>query len=180
MQRKSVLAKTVLKNTIYYSSSILAVNLISLLVIIFLARILKPELFGIYSLSIAIISLFLILADLGINSATTRYIAEAISKNDKSLAASYSRFFLSLKLLLSFLIVFFVLLLSPKLSEIFDKPIKEPLMVLSLFLFFISINNLFNAMANAMNDFRINLLNSVLQNSSKLFFTVALVILGLS
>ncbi|MEM4575250.1 MAG: flippase [Archaeoglobaceae archaeon] len=175
-----MLAKTVLKNTIYYSSSILAVNLISLLVIIFLARILKPELFGIYSLSIAIISLFLILADLGINSATTRYIAEAISKNDKSLAASYSRFFLSLKLLLSFLIVFFVLLLSPKLSEIFDKPIKEPLMVLSLFLFFISINNLFNAMANAMNDFRINLLNSVLQNSSKLFFTVALVLLGLS
>ncbi|MEM4702151.1 MAG: polysaccharide biosynthesis C-terminal domain-containing protein, partial [Archaeoglobaceae archaeon] len=85
-----------------------------------------------------------------------------------------------LKLLLSFLIVFFVLLLSPKLSEIFDKPIKEPLMVLSLFLFFISINNLFNAMANAMNDFRINLLNSVLQNSSKLFFTVALVLLGLS
>ncbi|MEM0315894.1 MAG: oligosaccharide flippase family protein, partial [Archaeoglobaceae archaeon] len=81
-----MLARTVMKNVIYNSSSLLIANLTGLIVVIFLARTLKPELFGIYTLSLSIIYIFSIFADLGINSAITRYIADAVAKNDYNLA----------------------------------------------------------------------------------------------
>lgn len=179
-QISSVLARTVMKNVIYNSSSLLITNLIGLIVVIFLARVLKPELFGIYSLSLSVIYVFSIFADLGINSAATRYIADAVAKNDPSLAGGYLRFLLVFKLSLTFAVVAVVVLSSATLSRIFDKPIAEPLLFLSLFLLFSSMNSLFLSVANAMNDFRLNFLNSTISGTSKLFLTLLFIFLGFS
>ncbi|MEM2070925.1 MAG: oligosaccharide flippase family protein, partial [Archaeoglobaceae archaeon] len=68
-----MLAKQVFRNFIYNASSLLIGNLSGLIVSIYLAKTLKPELFGIYSLVLSIAYLVLSLTDLGINAATTRY-----------------------------------------------------------------------------------------------------------
>lgn len=169
-----------MKNIIYNSSSLLVANFTGLLVVIFLARALKPELFGIYSLSLSIISIFAIFADLGINNAATRYIADAVAKNDFSLAGGYLRFLLNFKLLLTIFIFAVLLFLANSLSRVFEKPIAEPLSILSLFLLFSSIGSLFLGVANAMNDFKLNFLNYTISGVAKLFFTLLLVFLGFS
>lgn len=175
-----MLARTVMKNVIYNSSSILVANLIGLIVVIFLARALKPELFGIYSLSLSIVYIFTILADLGINNATTRYIADAVAKNDYSLAGGYLRFLFKFKLALTLVISAVVAVSATFLSQIFEKPIAEPLLFLSLFLFSSSMSSLLLAIANAMNDFKLNFLNNTVSGVTKLLFTVLLILLGFS
>ncbi|MEM4291243.1 MAG: flippase [Archaeoglobaceae archaeon] len=175
-----MLARTVMKNVIYNSSSLLIANLTGLIVVIFLARTLKPELFGIYTLSLSIIYIFSIFADLGINSAITRYIADAVAKNDYNLAGGYFRFLFKFKLSLTLAIAAIVAVSPNFLSQIFDKPIMEPLLLLSIFLVFSSMNSLFLGIANAMNDFRLNLLSNMISGTTKLFFTFLLVLVGLS
>ncbi|MCS7118474.1 MAG: flippase [Archaeoglobaceae archaeon] len=175
-----MLARTVIKNFIYNSSSIFIANITGLILVIFLARFLKPELFGIYSLSLATISIFSIFADLGINSAATRYIADAVTKNDRDLAGSYSRFLINFKLTLSAFVSILVFLLSETISTVFEKPLSEVLKILSLFIFFSSTSSLFNSMANAMNDFRLNFLSYTVSGILKLSITFLLVFLGLS
>ncbi|MEM0202460.1 MAG: flippase [Archaeoglobaceae archaeon] len=175
-----MLARTVMKNVIYNSSSLLVANLIGLIVVIFLARALKPELFGIYSLSLSIIYIFSIFADLGINSAVTRYIADSVAKNDYSLAGGYFRFLFKFKLSLTLVISAIVAVSASFLSHIFDKPIMEPLLLLSIFLFFSSMNSLFLSVANAMNDFKLNFLSNTISGTTKLFLTLLLVLIGLS
>ncbi len=175
-----MLARTVMKNVTYNSSSLLVANLTGLLVVIFLARALKPELFGIYSLSLSIVYIFAVFTDLGINSATTRYIADAVAKNDYNLAGGYFYFLFKFKFILTLAISAIVAISATSLSQIFEKPIAEPLLILSLFLFLSSMNSLFLSIANAMNDFKLNFLNQTLSGTTKLFFTLLLVFLGLS
>uniref|UniRef100_A0A7J2TLL2 Flippase n=1 Tax=Archaeoglobus fulgidus TaxID=2234 RepID=A0A7J2TLL2_ARCFL len=175
-----MLAQRVFRNVIYNSSSILVANLAGLVVVIFLARALKPELFGIYSLSLSLVYLFSTFADLGINNAATRYIAEAVSKDDRILAGSYSSFLLKIKLFLSVFVAAIVFSISNSVSEIFEKPLAIPLQMLSLFLLFSSLSALLVSMANALNDFRINFINSTIFGLSKLLLTLSFVIIGLS
>lgn len=175
-----MLARTVMKNVIYNSSSLLVASISGLIVVIFLARALGPELFGIYSLSISIAYIFLIFADLGISEAAKRYIADAVAKDDYGLAGGYFRFLFRLKLALSLLVSAIVAIFANPLSQVFGKPIAEPLLILSLFLFLFSIKNLFLGVANAMNDFKLNFFESAISGVAKLLFTFLLILLGLS
>lgn len=175
-----MLARLVLKNLIYKSSSMIIANLIGLITVIYLARALKPELFGLYSLSLSIVGILSIFSDLGINSAATRYIADAMKSSDKKLAGGYARFLLNLKLFLSVSIALALFVLSESISSAFDKPISTLLMLLSIYLVFSSISSLFLGMANAMNDFKADLLNNSISGFSKLLITILLVFLGFS
>lgn len=175
-----MLARQVLKNVLYSSSSTLVANLTGLVTVIFLARALKPELFGLYSLSISTVAIVSVFTDLGIRSAATRYIADAMKLEDYGLAGGYARFLINLKLLLTVLVASALFFLSDFLANVFNKPISDLLRLLSLYLFFTSFNSLLLGMANAMNDFKADFLNSSVSSISKLFLTVLLVILGFS
>jgi len=61
-----VLARIVFRNTVYKTLSVLTANLVGLFVTIYVARALKPELFGIYSLALSVTFLLLTFTDLGI------------------------------------------------------------------------------------------------------------------
>ncbi len=69
------LARKVIKNSIYNSSGILIGNIAGIMLTIILARLLHPELFGIYHLVLAVGFLLLTFTDLGINGALVRYVA---------------------------------------------------------------------------------------------------------
>ncbi len=175
-----MLARQVLKNVLYSSSSTLIANLTGLVTVIFLARALKPELFGLYSLSISAVAIVSIFTDLGIRSAATRYIADAMKLEDYMLAGGYARFLINLKLLLTAVVALALFFLSDFLAYVFNKPISDPLKLLSLYLFFTSLNSLLLGMANAMNDFKADFLNCSVSGISKLFLTVLLVVMGFS
>lgn len=175
-----MLSRIVLKNIIYNSSSVLIQSLIGLIVVIFLARTLKPELFGLYSLSLSLVSVLAIFADLGINSAGTRYIADAVSKHDHSLAGGYFYFLINFKLILTLLVTILLFIFSETISSAFEKPISLLLKILCIYLLFNSFTSLLLAVANAMNDFKANLLINTLSSLSKLILTFLLVLLGLS
>lgn len=116
---------------------------------IFVTRVLMPENFGIYSLSISIAMIFFSLADLGVNKAFMTYIPLYLKKNNKAAAASYFNYLLRIKLLLSFAsAILLVLLAYPLAFVIFKKPsLFAPLVMLGIFVFVLSINSFFEAAA---------------------------------
>ncbi|MEM0302743.1 MAG: flippase [Archaeoglobaceae archaeon] len=175
-----MLSKLVLRNIIYSSSSMIVANLTGLITIIFLARALKPELFGLYSLSLSTVAVISIFSDLGIKSAATRYIADAMKSQDYKLAGGYTHFLLNLKIFLTIIVAVILLLLSEDLASAFDKPISTPLRLLSLYLVFTSISSLLIGMANAMDDFKADFLNYSVSGISKLILTIVLIFLGYS
>ena len=83
------LARKVLKNSIYNSSRVIVSGVGGLIFTILLARLLHPELFGVYHLALAVAFLLLTFADLGINGTVVRYVSYALGKKDETLARSY-------------------------------------------------------------------------------------------
>ncbi len=118
-----MLARRVLQNAIYNSSSVLIGNLAGLVILIYVARVLKPELFGIYSLAISIAFLLMTFTDLGINATVVRYVAYAHGKADVELVRGYIRSLGKFKVFLVLLVASALFLFSDILAiQVFDKP----------------------------------------------------------
>jgi len=114
----------VVKNSAYQFIRIGISRVGGLIFSIILARLLLPELFGIYSLALSIVLIVFTLTDLGIGGTATRYISEALGINNKPLARSYFRYLLKLKGLLVCVAIIIVLLSSKFIANnIFDKPL---------------------------------------------------------
>lgn len=103
---------------------------------ILVARFLLPENFGIYNLAMAIALLLLVSIDTGINQSILRYISEAINKNNKKLAAADARYLFRLKLGITLLLAFLLLIMAYPISYyLFHKPVLFfPLLFMSLYL----------------------------------------------
>jgi len=110
-------------------------NTAGLIVTIYVARVLKPELFGIYSLALSITFLILTFADLGVNGTVTRYVAEALKMRDHALVRGYVRSLGLVKILLS-LLASFILFIVAIYSPIIFKKDLEVLKVLTLYVIF--------------------------------------------
>jgi len=76
------LARKVIKNSAYNTTRTIIGSVGGLIFSIVLARILRPELFGIYALAMSI-CFFILQLDPGINVALTRYLSDAIGKKDE-------------------------------------------------------------------------------------------------
>ena len=116
-----------------------------LILTIILARILMPELFGLYSLALSIALVLMTFTDLGVNLALTRYVANALSKKNKSKARQYFRLFLKIKIGLSLILGTILLILAHPLSiYIFKKPdLFWPLIGAAIFIFISPIGGIF-------------------------------------
>ena len=177
-----MLARKVFRNIIYNSSSIFIANVVGIVVTIYVARALKPELFGIYSLALSIAFLLLTFTDLGINATIIRYVAHAYGLKDYELVRGYIRSLSKLKVLLV-LVVSLVLFVSSDLLSIyvFHKPLlSDPLKVTSLFVLFFSLSGFLNAIFNAFNDFKANLVRALTYEFSRVFFIILFISIGLS
>lgn len=143
--------KSLTKQAITNSSYNFATNLISkiggLIFTIVLARILMPDLYGLYSLVLSVVLTIATFTDLGINTTLTRYLAESLAKGKKyeAEARSRTRFLFNLKLFFSFLVSLILFLLAPLISSlIFHRPeMITPLQVGSLYLFAMAIQGFF-------------------------------------
>lgn len=177
-----MLAKRVFRNIVYNTSSTLIANVTGLIVTIYLARVLKPELFGIYSLSISIAFLLLTFTDLGINATAVRYIAEAYGRKDYELVRGYIRGLSKLKIVLALLVSLILFSTSNVLAvQVFHKPeLSLLLKIVSIFVFLFSISGFVGSIFNGFNDFKANLVRAVSFHVPRLILIVILVSLGYS
>ncbi len=129
-----------MKNSSYQLTQNLIFKFGSLLFTIVVARMLLPELFGLYSLALATIVLFASFSDLGISSALITYGAKALAKKDIKKTKEYVKKLFKWKLWLVFITSGILLVSAYFIAEIYyAKPIFYALLVGGLYLPIVSL-----------------------------------------
>lgn len=175
-----MLARKVFRNVIYNSLSMLISSLVGVIVTIYVARALRPESFGIYSLALSLAFLLMTFTDLGVNTTLVRYIAYSYSKGDYELMRGYIRGLSKLKILLTAFASLFLFISSDLLATyVFHKQsLSTPLKIVSAYIFLFSLLSFVNRIFNAFNDFKANLVRSIVYEFSRLILIVFLVSMG--
>jgi len=175
------LARKVIKNSIYNSSRTIISGIGGLIFSIILARVLRPELFGIYALAMSI-CFFILQLDPGINVALTRYLSDAIGKKDELLGRSYFKFLFKLKILLAIIFSVSLAILAKPLSlQVFHKPeLLIPLEIVSIFLVLYYFSDFMDACFQAFHDFKRPMLRHLIYESSKFVIVILFLLLGFS
>jgi len=119
-----------------------------ILFIALISRALLPENFGIYNLALSIAMIFFSFADLGINKVAMTYISEALSKNYENKAKSHFNYLIKLKLVISFIVSFVLLIVAYPISYIIfnQQMLFIPLILFSVYIFILSISSFFEAL----------------------------------
>ncbi|MBU1200868.1 MAG: oligosaccharide flippase family protein [Nanoarchaeota archaeon] len=130
------LSKIAVKNSKYIVASTLIFKFGGLIFTILIARLLLPELFGIYALVLSIVTIFSTFTNMGLDETFLRYFSEALGKNNHPKARSYFRHLLKIKAGLVVLTILILLLTSKFLSyKIYDNPLLfYPLIFSCLFI----------------------------------------------
>ena len=164
------LARKVLKNTAFNSSSIIISGIGGLIFTVILARLLHPELFGIYHLALSVALVMLTFTDLGVNRTMTRYVSYALGKNDKTLARSFFRYLLKIKFLFALLTSLALIILAKPLAiYIFHKPdLFLPLKIVGILIFFFSFMDFLDGTFVALQKFKYSVARSVIYEISRL------------
>jgi len=117
----------------------------ALLFTVVIARLLLPEKFGIYTLSMAVALVFITTFDFGINQTLIRYVSNNLHNHKKS--SSYYYYILKIKIMVSLSISLVLLLLSyPLAVYVFSKPeLFIPLIIASLYVLVFSMEQFFTS-----------------------------------
>ncbi|MDI6810221.1 MAG: flippase [archaeon] len=176
------LARKVLKNSIYNSSRVIVSGVGGLIFTFILARLLHPELFGIFHLALAVGFLLLTFADLGINGTVVRYVSYALGKKDETLARSYFMYLGKLKFLLTIISSLSLALLAKPLAfYVFHKPaLFLPLEIVAIFLFLWSLLDFIDYTFVALQKFKYPTIRHSIYEGARLALVPLFVFLGFS
>ena len=135
--KKRSLAKTVIKNSFFNSLTGAISKIGGFIFVIIIARALFPEIFGVYSLTMAIIGVFISLSELGLVGAMHRYVSESLGKkNGKKEARSRFLFLFKYKFIISLFVSILLFVTAELISSIFNEPLMTlPLRIASIYLF---------------------------------------------
>jgi len=152
--KKENLTKLALKNSAYQFATTFIAKIGGLIFTIMLARLLLPELFGIYNVVLSIVLIVLTFTDLGVGGTAMRYVSEALGKNNKTKARSYFRYLLKIRGLLLILAITIILLIAKPLAyNFFNKPLVFlPLIFSCLYILMLSLNNFLLVLFKALKD----------------------------
>jgi len=152
-----------IKNSIYVFLSNFISKIGSIIFTIILARMLMPELFGLYSLALTTILLFVGLSEFGFGRAFITYVSKEIGRNKEGKAKAYALFLLKIKLIAiigtSILLIFLSKLIA---NNYYQKPIHLSLLVGALYVFFIGVSGTLEFFFQAINNFKISLYKEIL------------------
>ncbi|MBT3643112.1 oligosaccharide flippase family protein [archaeon] len=164
-----------IKNSTWNLISIFGGKVGSFIFTIVLARMLMPELFGLYSLALSTILFFTIFSELGIGTSMLTYVSKSLGKNDPKKAKSYYNYLLKYKL---YLVLFSVLLLAILSNFIansyYDKPIFYALLSGIIFLPAISLQSYLSSAFHAENNYKYTAYKEIL------FQVIRLILIPLS
>lgn len=175
------LSEIAIKNSSYSLAAGLIYKFGGLIFTILIARLLLPELFGIYALVLSIVTIFMTFTNLGVDETSLRYISDASGKRDNKKARSYFRYLLKIKTLLVVFVTLIILLVSKFLSyEVYNKPLLfYPLIFSCLFIIADSFKNFIGQLFLATKNLKPTPFLELLHQTAKISFSI-LVILILS
>jgi len=186
---KQNLSKIALKGSVYGFASLMILKFGGLIFTIILARLLLPELFGIYALALSIITLALTFTDLGINNTFLRYLSDSLGKKKKGQSRGYFKYLSKMKFVLVLLVAILLLLFSKYLSyNLYENPfLFYPLIFSCLYIIAESFRNFLSVFFPAQKDMKtpvfldtsIQLLKIVLSVLAILILTDAFKISGI-
>ena len=143
MEEKNSESKRVVQNAFYQSILGIGGSICGLIFTVVVARMLFPEAFGIYSLTLTIILTLVTLSDLGIGTAITRYVSDSLGKKSTSAkkeARSRFMFLLKFKAISSIILSLLLFVFAGLVSTLFKKPdLVLPLQIGAVYMLILSI-----------------------------------------
>jgi stage V sporulation protein B len=144
MEKKKTVGDDIVKNALYQSVLGIISKFGGLIFTVIIARMLFPEAFGIYSLSLTIILTLVTLSDLGIGTAITRYVSDSLGKGNsasiKKEARSRFLFLIKFKIISSLILAILLFFLAGVIAIIFNKPeLILPLRIGAIYLLVVSL-----------------------------------------
>lgn len=154
------------KNSTFQFSTTLVSKVGSLIFTIVVARILLPELFGLYSLALSTILVFSAFSDLGISNTLIKFISS--SKNN-SKSKAYFSYLMKVKLILmsSAIVALFVSSYFIAYSY-YNKPIFLALAVGALYILFSGFAGIFDGVFQSQNNFKKTFFKEIIFQSLRL------------
>ena len=134
--KKEGLTHQVIHNAFFQGLSGIISKIGGFIFTIIIARLLFPEIFGLYSLALSIILILITVSDLGLGQTAVRYIAESLGKKKKKEARSRYLFLLRFRFFIALITAVLLFFLANPLATLFKKPgLVLPLQVGSIYLF---------------------------------------------
>jgi O-antigen/teichoic acid export membrane protein len=150
------------KNSLFSFFSALVLKIGSLAFTIIIARMLMPELFGLYSLALSTIVFMTTFCDLGIGTVLISYVSRELAKK-KSNAKAYIDYLFKVKMSLTLAVSLILLFSSYFLAKYYyNKPIFFALAVGSLYLAVSSFQGFYSAIFQAVNKFQYGIYKEII------------------
>jgi O-antigen/teichoic acid export membrane protein len=151
------------KNNLFQTSTALVAKGGSFIFTIVLARILMPELFGLYSLALSTIVLFSAFSNPGIFEALVRFVSKELGRNKKEKAKAYALYLGKLKILLVLISISVLIVSARFISDVYySKPIFLGLIAGALYIIFLRISSFMHTIIQSSNYFEADLYNEIL------------------
>ncbi len=168
-----------IKNSVFNLSTNVVAKIGSILFTIILARMLLPELFGLYSLALSTIVLLSFFSDLGISTALIQFISKELGKKNGN-PSKYYNYLLNLKIKLSFLAAIVLIIVAYPISHgYYDKPIFLALIAGAFYIFTTNLLSFFTSLHQAYNDFNKTLSKEIIFQGTRLILIPAAILLFL-
>jgi len=153
----------------------------SLIFTIIIARLLLPELFGLYSLALSTIIVFASFSDFGIGQALTRYISKFLAKGNEEKAKGYLVYLAKIKLILIIISSALLIILARFISNYYyHKPISLALVAGSLYILSYGFISIAEATFFASNKFKYPMYKEILTQVLRLILVPLAIILTIS
>ncbi len=157
-----------IKNSSWQLSTNVIAKIGSLMFTIILARLLTPEVYGLYGLALSTILFLGVFSDLGLVSALITFISKTIDKNSKK-AKGYLYYITKLKLfLLSFASLILIVSARWIADSYYNKPIFYAILAGALYLPIVHSGNWLSSLLIAKNNFRITFFKELILQITRL------------
>ncbi len=169
-----------IKNSVYQTLTNVVTKGGSLIFTIIIARLLLPELFGLYSLALSTIIIFAAVSELGIGQTLIRFVSRFLGKGKKAKAKAYTWYLVKIKFFLILLSVILLLALSRFISDVmYQKPIFLALLAGIFYIIFIQILGTFRSILIASNSFKEIFHNEIILQAFRVILVPLAVLLSL-
>jgi len=169
----------VVKNSFYQFSRDLISKLGSFIFTVILARLLLPEMFGLYSLALSTILIFAAVSELGVRTTLIRFVAKEFGKKRGKIKA-YLFYLGKIGVVLVIFFAILLLVLADYISNNFyQKPIFLALLAGSLYIIFIQLMGFLQSMLQASNYFKAIFKREIIFQASKIILVPLAIIFAI-
>lgn len=167
----NIIERKAVRNSFFQALTNITAKIGSLIFTIILARMLLPEVFGLYSLVLSTILVFAAISDFGINQTMTRFVSRAIEDKNMMQAKSYFIYLSKIKIFFILISITAILLTANFISQnYYQKPIFLAIIFGSFYVLFSGLFVILKSVFEALNNFKIIFYQEAFFQVIRIFF----------